>query len=146
MIERYPSAIVLREIKKWGMNYMSLMEWVGSIWAYGDWGWKRNGRTFYVSTAGCSGNEDIIEAMRNNKNHFWGMCFYSWRRGGHYVFKIPKIKIRHGESNVNCKLRFDQVEAIRKDKFHTGPWLANFYGITKAHVYRIQKRKTRKHG
>lgn len=94
MTERYPSAIELREIKNWGMDYEALMDWVGSIWAYKDWGWKQRGRTYWISTAGWSGNEEIIEAMRNNKNHFWGMCVYSWRRGGHYVFKIPKFAVR----------------------------------------------------
>lgn len=92
MTERYPSAIELREIEKWGTDYEALLDYVGSIWAYNDWGWKRKGRTFYVSTAGWSGNEDIIQAMQNNKNYFWFMCWYQSRRGGHYIFKIPIVR------------------------------------------------------
>ena len=91
MTERYPSAIELKEIEKWGTDYKGLLELVRSIWAYRDYGWKERRGIYYVSTVGWSGNEELIEAMKNNKNYFWFMCWYQSTRGGHYIFKIPKI-------------------------------------------------------
>lgn len=57
---------------------------------------------------------------------------------------IPAQKIRRGEANGNCKLSDEQIAEIRTDKTHTGPYLAKLYGVTKAHIYRIQKWRSRK--
>lgn len=55
----------------------------------------------------------------------------------------PKQKVRRGMANGNCKLTDEQIFYIREHKEQTGPFLAKMFGITKAHVYRIQKRRTR---
>lgn len=48
-----------------------------------DWAPRRKWR---VSTGGWSGHEDLIEALRQATG-FWALCFWSERRGGHYVFE-----------------------------------------------------------
>lgn len=89
----YPTPSELRKVKKWSsdphFDFMALMEFVRSIWWCSDWGFTRNGRTFRVSTGGWSGNEQIITALESNWI-FWSLCWVSSKRGGHYVFKIPK--------------------------------------------------------
>jgi hypothetical protein len=44
---------------------------------------------YHLSTAGWSGNEDIIRALQKNVL-FWHMYWYSSRRGGHHVFEIKE--------------------------------------------------------
>jgi hypothetical protein len=89
----YPTKEELERIRKWPLNeYESLMEFVHSIWWMPDWGWRQKGKTYHISTGGWSGNEDIICAMQDNDNFFWTMCWESSRRGGHYVFKVPRMK------------------------------------------------------
>ena len=55
-------------------------------------------------------------------------------------------KPRYGEKNGYCKLSAAQVKEIRSDHVHTGVELAKQFGVTKAHIYRIKKRKSRKRG
>lgn len=59
---------------------------------------------------------------------------------------VPSQKPRYGEKNGHHKLTAEQVEEIRKDKDHTGPYLAKLYGVQKAQIYRIQKGKSRRRG
>lgn len=42
------------------------------------------------STAGWSGNEDLVYSVLKNEM-FKLICYYSWRKGGHYVFRIDPI-------------------------------------------------------
>lgn len=63
-------------------KFMSMIE---SAWAFRDWGVSRNGNKWCFSTAGWSGNEDIIAALMKNRL-FWGLYLEEYRRGGHYVF------------------------------------------------------------
>lgn len=63
-----------------------------SLWKYADAGyWRQRGRTYRISTAGWSGNESIIGVLQENRL-FWILCWQRSRRGGHYVFRIPKIR------------------------------------------------------
>jgi len=59
---------------------------------------------------------------------------------------VPAQKPRYGEKNGHCKLSEAQVKEIRADHVHTGVELAKRFGVTKAHIYRIQKRKSRRRG
>jgi len=91
-VERYPTEKEEERIKTWpGDDAEALMEYVHNIWAYADWGWHQRGRWFRISTAGWSGNESIIGALRENFV-FWSRCWVLVRRGGHYVFELPEKK------------------------------------------------------
>jgi len=93
----YPTAEALKIIKEWSDPYPSLMEFVKKIWWQPDWGWRKENikddvfsrgiKMYALSTGGWSGNEDIIDAMRKNRN-FWMYNWYSSRVGGHYEFRL----------------------------------------------------------
>ena len=91
----YPTEEELKTISDWPIptkesNYQDLMTFIEGIWWMPDWGWtKKRGGLYYVSTGGWSGNEDIIQAMQKNFI-FWGATWVQSRRGGHYIFKVPR--------------------------------------------------------
>lgn len=96
----YPTEDELRRIREWPCSetgITSLLDYVRGLWAYADWGWserdydvlKTSGRRYNLSTAGWSGNESLIEALREN-DIFWNLCWISNRRGGHYEFHVPQ--------------------------------------------------------
>lgn len=103
----YPTDTTLRAISKWHPakhgSFVELLKAIKPIWAYSNIdGYfaskdteseitKEPEITFSISTAGWSGNEEIIGALRENIV-FWSMCWYSERRGGHFVFKVRKGK------------------------------------------------------
>lgn len=101
-MKEYPDQKEIRTIKKWAFtkhdSFVDFMEYVraaGKYWGDSEpFGWKQRGRTYWVSTGGWSGNEEIISAMQSNFV-FWSTSWVSVRRGGHYVFTIP------GESFFN---------------------------------------------
>lgn len=94
------------------LNYIETFDWqkgdvhelfafIRSIWT--SWGyWVESGNwiesfvedskfegmnymRYEFSTAGWSGNEEIIDALKKNVS-LWNLCLESYRRGGHYVF------------------------------------------------------------
>lgn len=86
-----PSDSALERIRTWPADpgsYPDLMDLVRSIWWAADWGWSQRGRTYSISTGGWSGNEEIIWAMKQNWI-FWSQCWWTSRRGGHFVFRLP---------------------------------------------------------
>lgn len=99
----YPSEEGLQYIRTYPLeacvsNPKTLMDFVRSLWEFGDWGWKENdekvgdGREvtrYSISTGGWSGNEDLISALRENAP-FWGLYWEESRRGGHFKFEIGK--------------------------------------------------------
>jgi hypothetical protein len=60
-----------------------------------NWAWKdyikitKNKIT--ISTGGWSQHEAMIDALMEN-TMFWMLYWYSSTRGGHYVFKLKRIK------------------------------------------------------
>jgi hypothetical protein len=90
-LDPYPTDEELEKVRLWPphLGFAPLMNYVKSLWWQADWGWSQRGNTYYVSTGGWSGNEDLIEALRLNRL-FWTVCWRSSRRGGHYRFCIPK--------------------------------------------------------
>ena len=90
----YPTEEQLLKIQEYpGYDWELLMVHVEVLWEYADWGWHRKGRTYRISTGGWSGNEDIIQALQANVM-FWSLCWVQSRRGGHYIFEIPKKAVK----------------------------------------------------
>lgn len=88
----YPTEDELQTVREWPMD-SGLVKWfdfIEQIWWMADWGWRRRGKTYRISTGGWSGNEDVIEAMQGNTMG-WMLCWESSRRGGHYVFRVPRL-------------------------------------------------------
>jgi hypothetical protein len=97
----YPTETALDTIRSWKSDPGVLLEFVRGLWRYPEYfsppkpyvwpkDWERpleEGKEYNVSTAGWSGNESLIEALKANFV-FWMTCWYSTTRGGHYVFHI----------------------------------------------------------
>ena len=84
----YPTDATLELIAKW--NYEDPVGWfefIESIWYLREWGWRKDGNTYNVSTAGWSGNESVISAMMKNWV-LWSTTWVQSRRGGHYIFEV----------------------------------------------------------
>jgi len=101
----YPTDTDIDVIQNWNpleKDPHELMALVGRLWYYADWGWSEEevlddsvyGHVinYNISTAGWSGNESLIGAIKNNKHFFWSLYWESSRRGGHYVIQIPVKK------------------------------------------------------
>jgi len=85
----YPTLETFRAIREWpGSDLWGLIHFVRDAWYY-DNSWNEVDRTIRVHTGGWSGNEDLISSLQDNFI-FWSMCWVSTRRGGHYVFRLPK--------------------------------------------------------
>lgn len=101
--EGYPEQHELNKIEQWDCNdVFSLLDYIKVRWNYADSGgfkteWGNDMQTSPVlhlelHTIGGSGNEDIIEALLNNK--MFNMMWYAkWERGGHYYFEIAPSQI-----------------------------------------------------
>ena len=100
--EWYPLPETLGKIQGWQINgYQDcedLLAWVQQLWKWDSYFTcehrrKRNVkggrlyRTYHVSTGGWSGHEDMINAMQENYM-FWGLAWYSSRKGGHFEFRV----------------------------------------------------------
>lgn len=99
----YPTESTLKKITKWNvmkLGCLPLLRAIKPIWAYSEAGYftenppTKDGFTgtdeitFKLSTAGWSGNEDIISALEEN-TLFWAFCWYSSQRGGYHEFSVP---------------------------------------------------------
>ena len=92
----YPTEEFLGRIEKWdvlkGKN-SALMKFIKRYWRYssaGFWSEKEHegyGTEYRISTGGWSGNEAIIEALKNNRL-FWNLYWVQSRRGGDYIFEV----------------------------------------------------------
>jgi hypothetical protein len=98
----YPTDAALNIIEMWhwsdAKGWFSFIE---SIWHLRSWGWSEGtqpdeynpGEWVYlynISTAGWSGNEEIIRAMQNNEM-MWHLNWVQSRRGGHYIFELKEF-------------------------------------------------------
>lgn len=91
----YPDEEELQAIRTWDWHDLDgLMAFVHDLWTYADCGyWDQQGDAYRLSTGGWSGNEDIIEALQENRM-FWTLCWVSSRRGGHYEFEVKRTEGR----------------------------------------------------
>jgi hypothetical protein len=98
----YPTGEALDFIQHWPFDagYDGLLDFVHQLWAYADCGYwaeedggdgmpSRPVRIYRVSTAGWSGNEDIVRALTRNRM-FWSFCWVESRRGGHFLFHVAR--------------------------------------------------------
>ena len=107
----YPTEELLTIVRNWSPDagYDELLEFIKNYWRYGDCGYwsgpipykwfSEEGVDYDISTAGWSGNEDIIGALKDNQI-FWLTCWYKSQRGGHYTFRVSnhfKKETRHGK-------------------------------------------------
>ena len=100
---KYPSEVELNRIRNF-FNWKELVEFVTSVWA--DYGICKLDPPSYCAededsyledphyrwtlvTGGWSGNEDIINALEENKHLFWQLNWTRSERGGRYEFEIP---------------------------------------------------------
>ena len=101
----YPTEEALDKIARWPHTdgWTELLAFVRELWAYPVnnefWREEKNVTTidlpnykvvadvYHVSTAGWSGNEEIIRALQDNWR-FWNFCWEQSSRGGHYVFHV----------------------------------------------------------
>jgi len=94
MKKLYPTKKELEKIKNWDCkDVKGLLEFLKEIWWMPDWGFTLTGRKILrleLHTGGWSGNEDIIEAL--HQTFLWSLYWRGTLRGGHYYFKIYKLK------------------------------------------------------
>jgi hypothetical protein len=95
MEEEYPDESDLQKIREWDAikDPFGLVEFIKLICNYDAICWTGK-KVWQVEfhTCGWSGNEDIINALHDNKHLFWGIYWQKSERGGHYYFKIRKLK------------------------------------------------------
>lgn len=130
-IDGYPEDHELETIRTWDKDPVELMEYIYCRWQYRDWGWKQKRlyadkrrheppkMVYYVSTAGWSGNESIIDALQGNFI-FWGLYWHQSRAGGHYIFKIP-IDYNHiCQRPTGCSCSSQGLEPDKDCPVHSG--------------------------
>lgn len=87
----YPTEETLRQIREAPTlkreDCITLLAAVREVWSYADGYWEQEGDVYRLSTAGWSGNEDIIGALQDN-HAFWVLHWLSSRRGGHFEFQL----------------------------------------------------------
>ena len=85
----YPTKKELKIIETWDIvekPVPDLLEHIRSCWNWADTRFVLNGKRvlkLYLSTGGWSGNENIINALQENKL-FWMMFWEKSQRGGHF--------------------------------------------------------------
>ena len=93
-MNEYPTELELKKITNFNGTTREFIEFISSIWNYYP-PVLRVGRSDFdrkkvyklsMSTAGWSGNEDIIGEL--HKTMFWMVHWMSSKRGGHYEFQI----------------------------------------------------------
>ncbi len=94
----YPTEATLKVIREWSIStdWQPFMEFILKVWKWSHYQSTypyddeiTKGTAYLISTGGWSGNEDLIQAMGQNKM-FWMMCWQRSERGGHYLFVAPK--------------------------------------------------------
>ena len=84
----YPEEHELEKIRDWSINdIVGLVSYLHELWQYDDYV-KWDGETLELHTGGWSGNEDIIDALRETM--FWLMCWHRCERGGPYYFQVTE--------------------------------------------------------
>jgi len=93
-VNNYPHESDLNKIKKWKFekrqDVLDFLDFIQSIWEYGEPYFKITGKRvikLQAHTGGWSGNEEILDAMRENFI-FWSIAWQKSVKGGHCYFSI----------------------------------------------------------
>ena len=82
----YPTEEELERIRTWKpTDCEGLWDLIRSIWHWAPLA-DVEGGMWRLATGGWSGNEDIVQAMNDNRV-FWGLCWQRSERGGLHWFK-----------------------------------------------------------
>lgn len=96
----YPTEDTIKTISEWLIAGYSdcyeLLDFVRKAWCYPEYFsiqcgvdvFEKACNKYHISTGGWSGNESLIQGMKENVI-FWSMCWEQSRRGGHYIFELP---------------------------------------------------------
>ena len=102
----YPTQRTLWAIEHWPFDDQSgWFAFLRTVWHLADWGWHEADESpkdphakeaapvhrWHLSTAGWSGNESLVAAMRANEM-LWHSSWAQSRRGGHYIFEREYIE------------------------------------------------------
>lgn len=98
----YPTDSALEIIKLWHWTDASgWFKFIHELWHLSSWGWgegeedheylNKKVHCYHISTAGFSGNESIIRAMKEN-DMLWSLNWVQSRRGGHYIFELKEFE------------------------------------------------------
>ena len=98
----YPTDAALDVIRLWHWDDVKgWFKFIEGLWYLRSWGWTEGvdkddwddteAYRYHISTAGWSGNESIIHAMKENKSMMWTLTWVQSRRGGHYIFVLKEI-------------------------------------------------------
>ncbi len=88
----YPTEEQLKEIEEWDCTSyekkVALAEYVCNLWHFSDWATLKGKKvkTLRLATAGWSGNEDIVGALR--RNFIWMGTWEMSAKGGLSIYKI----------------------------------------------------------
>jgi hypothetical protein len=100
----YPTDEALKYIRNWGSekigdelvfgkffnntDYTDLLDYIKGLWTYGSDAYNEEDGMFELHTCGWSGNESIIEELKNTS--FWLIKFRAYSVGGHYYFRLNR--------------------------------------------------------
>lgn len=87
----YPTDEELDRIRAWPyQDFVGLLRFAGEMFTESGFGkFVQSGNEFRLITGGWSGNEEVCEALQQNKA-FWTLCWQATHRGGLDVFKVPE--------------------------------------------------------
>lgn len=82
----YPTETTLDRIRTWPLNEPGLWDFVKQCWQYPDC-FRRDPGGITLITLGWSGNENIVQALRDN-TVFHSLCWQSSERGGTHRYNV----------------------------------------------------------
>jgi len=136
-VNKYLTEEELDKIKCWDVNtkerVFELLDYIEDLWQYSDSGFKRRGKNvigLQLHTGGWSGNESIIDALRDN-TLFWSSYWISAHRGGHYYFKIKLVA-----EEQKGRSKFDRKSLIQHywEEDMTLREIGELYGVSHEYV------------
>jgi hypothetical protein len=91
----YPTEETLEKIAKLSPldeSIDEIVEYLIRVWHWHEdmIKWDKKHGNLQLHTGGWSGNESVISALE--KSLFWMLYWYKSIRGGHYYFKVKRIK------------------------------------------------------